>query len=96
MEGNEEREREVRKLEEGGEGDGLKGKRESACVRVCERERVREREIVAFDLKLLPLSLHLPSSHSFPENASKSEGRFDKTSQTCKKVHTVVWINTII
>ena len=27
-----EREREVRKLEEGGEGDGLKGKRESACV----------------------------------------------------------------
>ena len=29
-----EREREVRKLEEGGEGDGLKGKRESGCVRV--------------------------------------------------------------
>ena len=49
-----------------------------------------------FDEKKQLYFVSMPSSHSFPENASKSEGRFDKTSQTCKKVHTVVWINTII
>ena len=69
----------------GGWSKGEKRECVRACEREWEREGEREREIVAFDLKLLPLSLHLPSSHSFPENASKSEGRLDTISQTCKR-----------
>ena len=62
----------LRRRERGGKSACVLARaREIACV---VRVREREREIVAFDQKLLPLSLHLPSSHSYPENASKSVG----------------------
>jgi len=63
---------EERRREKRGRGEERKTLRERERDERGKREG--ESEIVAFDLKLLPLSLHLPSSHSFPENASKLEG----------------------